>query len=284
MADTAFQRQYRQEFVHGFEDMQSILRSVCITEAQMKGNEAVFLVADSGSATAVTRGSNGLIQARADNLSQITCTLSEWHDLVRKTDFNVFASQGNQRRIMQETTMAVINRKIDDQIIEQLDTFTNDTGTAAVATIDMVMMAQTILGNNFVDLSDESNLFGVITPAFRAYLMQNTEFSDADYVDVKPFAGPVRRFVRWAGVNWMVHPRLTGSIGKGSTSASEQCFMLHRNAVGHAADTGGMTNVVGYDEEQGYSFARVSIHMGAKLLQNAGGVMMKHNGSAYAAA
>ena len=88
MAATAFQRQYRQEYIHGFEDRQSILRATTVQEAVIKGNEAIFLVADSGAATAVNRGVNGLIPARADNNNQFTATLLEWHDLVRKTNFN----------------------------------------------------------------------------------------------------------------------------------------------------------------------------------------------------
>ena len=66
------------------------------------------------------RGVNGLIPARADELEQLTATLVEWHDLVRKTNFNVFASQGNQREIMQKTTMGVINRKIDQDVIDMI--------------------------------------------------------------------------------------------------------------------------------------------------------------------
>ena len=283
MADTAFQRQYRQEYIHGFEDRQSILRATTVQESVIKGNEAIFLVADSGSATAVNRGVNGLIPARADNNTQNTCTLLEWHDLVRKTNFNIFASQGDQRRIMQETTMAVVNRKIDDIVIAELDTATNDTGTAATASLDMVVWARTILGNNFVDLTDEDNIFGLISPAFEGYLMQIPEYSSADYVSVKPFTGPARRFRRWMGVNWMCHPRLTGSVGAGSTGASEQCFMYHRNAMGCAVDKDGIDTPVGYDEEQAYSYARVSVHLGAKKLQNSGIVMMKHNASGYAA-
>ena len=59
--------------------------------------------------------------------------------------------------------------------------------------------------------------------------------------------------------------------------------MYHRNSIGCAVDKDGIDSPVGYDEEQGYSYARVSIHMGAKQLQNSGMVMMKHDGSAYAA-
>lgn len=284
MASTAFQKAYRQEFIWAFEDRQSLLRATTVQEAVIKGNSADFLTANSGSATAQTRGVDGLISARADNLTQSTATLREWHDLVKKTNFNVFASQGDQRRIMQLTTMATINRKMDDLIIAELDTATNDTSTAAKATLDMVVWARTILGNNFVDLTDEDNLFGLVSPGFDGYMMQVPEYASADYVEVKPFTGPARRFRRWMGFNWIVHPRLTNSVGAGGSGSSEQCYLYHRDAIGCAVDKDGIDAPVGYDEEQGYSFSRVSVHMGAKLLQNSGVVMMKHDASGYAAA
>ena len=283
MAATAFQTEYRAAFIHGFEDMQSRLRSTVVTHSEIKGNAAVFLTATSGSATAVTRGVDGLIAARADSLTQTTATLAEWHDLVRKTGFNIFASQGDQKKIMQETTMAVLNRRIDDDIIAQLDTATNDTGSALPASLDMVIYAKVILGNNFVDTSDEDNMFAVVSPAFMGYLMQVKEYANSDYVESKPYVGPARKYRRWMGVNWIEHPRLTNSVGAGGSSSSEQCFMYHRSAIGNAIDKGGLRTPVGYDEEQDYSFARVTGFFGSKLLQNGGIVMMKHDGSAYAA-
>jgi hypothetical protein len=41
--------------------------------------------------------------------------------------------------------------------------------------------------------------------------------------------------------------------------------------------------VVGYDEEQDYSFARTTGYFGSKLLQNVGVVIINHDGSAMAA-
>jgi hypothetical protein len=38
MADTAFQKQYRQEFIAGFEQTQSLVRDTVTTEATIKGN------------------------------------------------------------------------------------------------------------------------------------------------------------------------------------------------------------------------------------------------------
>ena len=279
MAETAYQNQYRQEVVNAFERRESALRSCTTTEAVIKGSAAIFLVAGSGSATAVTRGVNGLIPARADDLTQNTCTLSEWHDLVRKTGFNIFASQGDQRRIMQETTMAVLNRKIDAQIITELETGTQDvSSTAQTMTLNAWMHAMAILGN--ADAGG-GEVYAAITPAAWAYLAQVKEFASVDYVSVKPFdkgtnKQTIARF-RWMGIEAVVH---TGLTGKGTSSA--KCLFWNKAAIGHAADVGGMQTPVGYDQEQDYSYARASMYMGAKLLQNTGVVVLLHDDSGYA--
>ncbi len=275
MTLAAAQTQYRQEFVAGFEQRMSLLRQSVTKEAVIKGNQAAFLVADSGQATAQTRGSNGKIPARSDNLSQPTATLVEKHDLVQRTGFDVFASQGDGRRIMQETSMAVINRDVDQTILAELATATQNTGSATTANLALVLKAKTILGNNEVPF--DNNISAVVTPAFHAYLMQVEEFSSADFVNNKPFTSDQQMF-RWMGVNWIVHPNLTG---KGTNA--EACFMYHANAIGHAANLENMESEIGFNAEQQYSWARCSIFMGAKLLQNAGVVVINHDGSAFAA-
>jgi len=279
MADTAFRTIYVEEWVNGLEERQSWLRQCVTTKAQINGNTAVFLVADSGSASATTRGSNGLIPARADNNTQNSCTLAEWHDLVRKTGFTVNMSQGDQRQIMQQTSMGVINRKIDADIIAQLDTATNDTGASATASVAMVMKSLAILGNAFAPVEEEENMFGLITNAFWAYMMQTTEFASGDYVDVKSYTGNNKRMWRWAGVNWIRHPNLTG-VG----TSTEYCYLFHRSAIGHAMDKDRVMSIPGYNEEQDYHYVRTSGFFGSKLLQNNAIVQMKHDGSAYVAA
>jgi hypothetical protein len=159
MADTAFQTQYRDEFIAAFEQRETLLKGSVTQEAVIKGNTATFQVAGSGGATAVTRGVNGLIPSRANDRTQLSATLQEWHDLVRETGFNLFASQGDGNRIMQEGTMAVINRKIDADIIAQLDTATVDTGSAATGSLSLVMKAWAILGNAEVPVHEEDNMF-----------------------------------------------------------------------------------------------------------------------------
>jgi hypothetical protein len=99
---TAAQIQFRDEFIASFERRQSVLRDTVTTEAVIKGNQATFLVSGSGGARASRRGANGYIPARQNDNTQITVTLEEAHDLVRHTNFDIFASQGDQRLIMQE--------------------------------------------------------------------------------------------------------------------------------------------------------------------------------------
>lgn len=282
MADTAFQTQYRQEFIAGFEQRQSLLRELVTTEAVIKGNTAVFLVADSGAAEAVSRGVNGLIPARADNNTQNSCTLQEWHDLVRKTNFNVFASQGAQRQIMQDTTMGTINRKIDSQIITELNTGTVTAGSSAVVgSVSLFQTGRVKLTNASVPW--DSNVSLLCQPSFIAYLEQAPEFANAQYVDLRPYAGQDASWrdkpmaYKWRNCLICEHPNLPGKA-----TSSEKSFMFHKTAIGHAANTSGMETPVGYDEEQDYSWARASMYMGAKLLQNTGIVVITHDGSAFA--
>lgn len=277
MAESAPQIQYRQELVSEFEEGFSWLRNTTTMEAVIKGNQATFLVGGSGGASAVTRGLNGLIPARADNLNQYTATLVEWHDLVRKTRFNIFISQSDQRRLMQRTCLKVLNRRIDQDIINIFDTATNQiSATAATMSLSVVGKALTTLGENEVPVEEEDNMFAVATPAVRGYLMQIPEFNNADYVDLKYLDFPARRVIRWAGFNWIFHPNLTG-VG----TASEQCYFFHRDSVGSAFDIDeGLDVAIGYEPEQDYSYARCSSFTNAVMLQQSGIVQFLHDASA----
>lgn len=284
MAETAFQIQYRQQMVDTFEVGVSLAYQSVTNEAVIKGQQATFLVAGSGGATAVTRGVNGLIPSRPNDLTQVTATLAEWHDKPTVTGFNVFASQGQLTNLMQRTTMEVINRKLDSLIITELGTATNDVSATAVKmSLDVVSHAKTILGVNKVPF--DMNICALITPAADSYLEQVPEYASADWVEVKPLAGesgnqfanrPKARM--WAGIKWIVHPELTG-VG----TSSAKCFVYHQRAIGCAMDVNGMQTTVGYDDEDDYSWSRCTAYMGAKLLQNSGIVVIPHDDSGYAA-
>lgn len=277
MAATAYATIYRDEWIAGYERAQSKLRSTVTTDAMISGREAVFLVATSNR-EAVTRGPNGLIPAANDDLTQATLTLSEWHDLPQKTRFNIFAGQSDQREIMQTQSRKVINRHVDDVIIDALATGTIEANTTATATLmskAIVNKALTMLGNADVD---DGELFGLLTPAAYAYLSDLPSFTSIDYVNDKVLVSGGRDWHEWMGVKWTKH---TGLPGKGTADAS--IFIYAKSAIGHAIATGDIQALAGYNEEQDYSWARTTVYDGAKLLQNAGVVEIHHDDTALSA-
>lgn len=277
MAIEAAMIQYKKDFVPAFEQKASLLKMTTTKESVLSGNQATFLVSGSASDTAVTRGSNGLIPYNNPTNSQKTATLVEKHAPYELTGFNVFASQGDQIKVMRNESIAVINRDIDLTLLAELANATQDfgSGTASLAT---VLGAQAILGNADVDVEEENDMFAIISPAFRGYLMQTTEFASGDYVEMKPFGGPARKMFRWNGVNWIVSSRITG-LG----TSSEICYMYHRKAIGYAVSVGEDKVFAGFDEKQGISWSRAEVYHGAKILQNSGIVKITHDGSAFVA-
>jgi hypothetical protein len=269
--------QYRQDFIPAFEQKQSMLKMTTTKEMVVKGNQATFVVSGNASDTAVTRGSNGLIPYGNPTNTQVTATLVEKHAPYEMTGFNVFASQGDQIAVMRNESIAVINRDIDLTLLAELANATQDFGTGT-ATLSTVLGAQAILGNNDVDVEDEANMFAIISPAFRGYLLQTTEFASGDYVEMKPLNGPARKVFRWAGINWIVSSRVTG-LG----TSSEICYMYHRSAIGYAVNTGEEMIDAGYDNKQKTSWSLASVYHGAKILQNNGIVKITHDGSAFVA-
>lgn len=270
MSDAAYKTQYRNETIAGFEQRQSLLRDTTTTEAVINGNTAVFLVADSGGATAVTRNpATGLIPGRPVNNTQNSCVLTEYQDKPVMTGFNVFASQGNQMQIMQQTSMGVINRSIDSIIVDQLATATITTGSAAPMSPTLFGKAQATLGANSIPWDGWITL--LLSPGALAQMQLSTEFANVQYVDVKPnvtdpsWRDKIQAY-RWRNVMIISHPLLANL----TTPAAEVAYMYHRSAIGHAANVAGMQAVAGYVEEDDYSYARTGIYMGAKLLQNSG--------------
>lgn len=279
MAETANQTLYRQELVKTFERRSALLEPRVITDGIASGSSYVFLINGSGSATAVTRGSNGKIPARANDDTQVTCTMSEWHDKPQATRFNIFAGQAGaaRRGAMQEESIAVLNRKADDLIIDALEESTQYAGTtASTLSADKVLHARSVVvsANAVVNANDVT---GLLTPAAEAYLLQVKEITSKDYVDASQLPNAPTMF-KWAGITWMVH---TGLPGAGTSS--ERLFVFHRNAIGLARDRANMNVAAGYNDEDDYYYARASMFMGAKLLQNTGVCSIRHDGSAFAA-
>jgi hypothetical protein len=269
---------FREETVAQFEQKKSQLGNATTKESMMNGHVATFLVAGAQGETAVTRGVNGDIPYAGNTDTQVSLTLVEKHAAKSMTGFNIFASQGNQTAQLKKNVISIINRDIDLVVLAGLAAGTLDFGTG---TMDLtnILGAVAILGNNEVPTDEVDNMFGIISPAAHAYMMQIPEFASADYVDVKPFSGgSSRKYKRWADINWIVSPLVTG---KGTSS--EILYIFHRDAIGHAINMGAERVYAGFNEEQGRNWARAEVYHEAGRLQNNGIIKITHDGSAFVA-
>lgn len=278
MAVQAAITQFRQETVAQFEQKKSRLAMATTREMMKRGLTATFLVAGSAGETATTRGTNGEISYGGPQNGQVNITLQERHAAKRLTGFDVFASQGDQAGGLKRMVQNIMRRDVDLTILAALAAATQDWGTG---TFDLktVQGALAILGVNQVDIEEEDNLFGVVSPAAWAYMLGITEFSSADYVKISPFSnGTWQSYRRWAGVNWIMSPLVTG-VG----TSSELCYIWHRDALGWSGNLTEEQTFAGYDEQQGWSWARAELYHNAGLLQNAGVIKITHDGSEFVA-
>jgi hypothetical protein len=278
MAVQAAVTQFRQETVAQFEQSQTQLAMATTRESMRNGLSSVFLVSGSNGDTAVTRGANGDIPFGGPQNTQVTITLKEKHAAKELTGFDVFASQGNQADGLRRMVTNIMHRDQDLVILAALAAATNDFGTG-VMDLTTVLGATAILGNNQVPTDEVDNMFGIISPAANAYMMQFPEFSSADYVDVKPYANGVsKRYKRWADVNWIVSPMVTG-LG----TSSEILYIFHRAAIGYSANLDEAKVFADYETKHGRSWARAELFHEAGLLQNSGVIKITHDGSAFVA-
>lgn len=264
---------YAREFVQIFEQKQSILRGTVTTEGDVRGNQYVFIIEGQAS-TAVTRGASGNIPYAADNQSNATCSLTEYHHLARKNQFNIEASSVPQRLSMQRRGVVSINQRTDQLILAQAATTTNTTGAAGANSLSKMLYACQILDTNYVP--DDGERYGILSPKAWAFAMKIEQFTSKLYVaeDSKPFMNQ-SMWYDWNGVKWTRHPNLPGT-----GTAASYCFVYHKNALGHALNLGEMQTYIGYRQEQDYSWARVSAYMGAKMLQIPGVVSLIHDDTA----
>lgn len=269
--------QFRKEFVATFEQRVADLKMTATKESVISGNQATFVVSGSGGATATTRGTNGLIAYGNPSNAQVTATLVEKHAAEELTGFNIFASQGDQKAVMQMNAVGTIQRDIDLTMLAELANATQDFGSGT-ASLNTIIGAKVILANAQVPTSEADNMFAVVSPAFMGYLAQTTEFANHDYVDTKYFAGPTRKMLRWYGINFIESPLVTGN-----GTSSEICYLYHRRAIGYAVRMSEESIHMDYDAKQDVSWVRATTYHAAKILQNTGIVKITHDGSAFAA-
>jgi hypothetical protein len=259
---------YRTEAIAQFELKEALLRDTVTIEDVDKGETATFAIYGLAGKTAVTRDLNGLIPGDSINRSQVTAIMHERHFVAEHTDFDVFASQSNTIKAMQQG-MSVIYRDHDKEILTALDAGSGHQFTSAGLSLQDILKSVARLATN----KAAKDITAVITPAASAYLHQIDSFTSADYIDTKVFGDSNAMMAfKWMGVKFIVHPELTG-VG----TSSAKLFVYAKEAVGHAIARGKLDFTIDFDNRHAFHYTRASSAHAAIVLQPAGVVEITHD-------
>ncbi len=279
--ENTFRTQYSDEFKLDYEiDQAQMLRCVN-SNGVIHGDIAKFDVVDVGE-EAVKKGRDGKIPTLQLGLSQVSATLDQDHAKYRIDNFDAFRGNPNTRAVMNMRGKAAINRKINQVIIDQLDTATNQVSNtgAAASSLGVIMSILAKLGARDVPVGD-GDVWGIISFNMWGQMNRITEFKSSDYVTDAgivqkgpPGAGSKYEVRRWMGVNWMICNQLTG---KGTNAA--KCYVFHKSAVAHMFD-GEPSPILFNNDEDAYSGVRFEVKHTSKLCLQRGVEQFLHDDSA----
>ena len=231
--DIAFVRDYQRDVHTVFQRQGGYLRPAVRLKSGIVGRSTTFQVIGKGVAT--TKARHGVITPMNQDHTAVECVFEDFYagDWVDKLD---------EAKINHDERMAIatggawaLGRKVDDQIIDVLNT-TTETGitwtvtSAAAIRNSLLEMVEALDDNN---VPGDGQRYGILTPRAWSFAMTVEEFASADYVSAQGMsfndsAPTGQRWKDWMGVMWKVH---TGCPGKGTATAN--VYVWHKNSVGY---------------------------------------------------
>ncbi len=233
--DAAFVKQYEREVHNVFQRQGGHLQTAVRRKTNVVGETCAFQKIGKGAAT--TKARHGTITPMNQTHTAVTCTLEDFYagDWVDKLD--EAKVDHDERQAIANGGAWALGRKVDDQILAQLDGTTQAPVPWTVASYaailsSLLQMAEALDDN---DVPNDDGRYGVLTPRAWAQAMTVEEFASADYVGASglPFAegAPVGgKWKEWMNIKWKQH---TGCPGKGTSAA--KVFVWHKSAVGYGS-------------------------------------------------
>ncbi|MEQ9487465.1 MAG: phage capsid protein [Alphaproteobacteria bacterium] len=261
----SFVRQYERDVHDEFQRMGTLLLNGVRHQKNVVGKSTTFQKIGKGAAS--TKARHGVVSPMNQDHTAIECAIQDFYagDWVDKMDLQ--KSEVEERNAVAVSGAYAIGRKIDELIIDQLDT-TSQTPvswtvtSAATVRNSMLAMVQALWAN---DVPQDGQVWGALTPAAWALALTVEEFASGDFVGNQklPFALP-QETRAWLGVKWVMH---TGLTGVGTNAA--KVFVWHKNAVGFAQN--GQVDVdISWHGDRAAYFVNHMVGGGACLIDDQG--------------
>lgn len=232
--DQSFVRQYESEVKHVFQREGGLLRPTVRMKTGVQGKSTT--VQKIGKGTATTKARHGEVTPMNQDHTPVQVFLEDFYagdysDLLDEAKVNI-----DERMVIARGGAWALGRKVDDQILTELDATTQpvitwSTGSSAAIRNAMIEMVEALHAN---DVMNDGMIFGVLSPRAWSQAMTIEEFASSDYIgnDGLPFNNGFAvggRFKSWMNVNWTMHPDVPGA----GTATSKQ-FVFHQTAIAYA--------------------------------------------------
>jgi hypothetical protein len=233
--DNAFIRQYESDVKHVFQREGGYLRPAVRMKTGVVGKSTTFQKVGKGVAT--TKARHGVITPMNQDHTPLECLLEDFYapDYVDRLD--EAKTNIDERNVIAKGGAWAIGRKVDNQILTQLDATTQTAVTITVTSraairAGMATWAKEVWAN---DVPNDGMVFGVMTPTLWAQVELLDEFSSADWVsaDNRPYVVGTPtggKFRDWKGIKWMMHTDCPGI-----DTATAKGFVWHKMAIGYGA-------------------------------------------------
>lgn len=265
--DAAFIKHFEADVHTAYQQQGSKLQSTVRSKNGIQGASTTFQII--GKAVAGTKTRNGQVPTTGVTHAPVECSLVDYYSGQWVDSLDELKIGHDERKVMAQVGAYALGRKTDELIIAALKKATQTVGTATEGlTKDRILKAFTLLNNN--DVPDDGERYGLLSPEAWNQLMGIEEFSNANYVgEAYPFlTGSETR--KWMGIVWMMHTGLPES----TDSASHDCFIYHKSAIGHASGQDIKTDIT-WHGDYAANFVNNMMSQGACLIDPKGVIKME---------
>ena len=265
--DDSFVKQFESEVHLAYQRMGAKMLNTVRRKTNIVGESTTFQKI--GTMVAGTKARNGQVPLSNASHTPVECTLADYYsgDFLDKLD--ELKIQHDERSTLSTNIAAALGRKSDDLLITQMDTI-SDTSAASTGALSAAKIQEGFeeLGESDVPM-DDGELYLAISPAGWVDLMNDDDFSNADYVgqDRLPLPGAMRA-KEWMGILIYTH------TGLSVTTSVRNCPLYHKTAFGHASGADVSLDVTWQGKEQAHLFVG-SMSQGAVLVDQNGGFLIK---------
>ena len=231
----AFVTLYDSEIKLAYQRMGPQLRGTTRVSNEVIGNTVVFQTLGKGAAN--TKGRNSDVTPMNPTHATASATIADYYAPEYIDKLDLLKVRHDERRAIQETSVAAIGRQDDSLLITVLEAATTNQSTArAISALGSTATAAVVtgilsahissLGRRDVPLQD-GNLFSAVSMQVWDHLLTIDQFARAEYVGATPLAALPWSARRWMGCEWRTHTGLTLS---GTTA--RLILTWHKNSLG----------------------------------------------------